>query len=254
MARQETANTLINRAALELGVGTDSDPVASSHEAFVQLTGLLNAVGQELVELRAWQVLRQEIDFTVDSGSALVALGDGVTVGPNGVYTLPDNFGYMIDQTGWDRTNDNPMGGPSSAQIWTAKVASAVTSTIYIDFRIAENKLYCYPTPLADSLNVTFEYINRYWVQASGESAPNADVISAGSDTVLFEPIMVVKMLKVKFLEAKGMDASAARLELDTLYNARSGRDEGAGILSAGGRRRYPFITACNAGDTGYGS
>ena len=72
---------------------------------------------------------------------------------------------------------------------------------------------------------------------------------------VVFEPILVVKYHKVKFLEAKGFDASAARLELDTMFNARTGRDTGAPILNAaGGGGGYPYLNSFrNVGDTGYG-
>jgi len=255
MARQETANTLINRTAVEVGVRAVSDPVSSSEEVFVQLTGLLTSVGQELCELRAWQVLRQVIDFTVDTASSATQLGDGVTVGDSGTYLLPADFCYMIDQTGWDKTNETPAGGPLSAQIWTYLGASAIGSpTLEIGFRQANNKLDVYPQPVPDGTNVSFEYISRNWVQQSGQTSANTDVISNGSDIVVFEPILVVKYLKVKFLEAKGFDASAARLELDTMFNARTGRDTGAPILNAGGRSGYPYINGYrNVGDTGYG-
>jgi len=38
--------------------------------------------------------------------------GDDISTG--GTYDLPADFNYMIDQTGWDRTNRVSIGGPLS--------------------------------------------------------------------------------------------------------------------------------------------
>lgn len=256
MARQETANALINRAALEMGIAQVADPVGSDEQAFIQLVGLLNAVGQELVELHPWQTLRQVVDFTTATASSDTQLGDGVTVGLSGVYDLPDDFSYMIDQTHWDRTNSLPVGGPLSAQAWTyLEGRDLAGTTIYADFRLAENKMELFPQPAADGLRVTFEYISRNWVRSAASSTPNQDVVNVGSDIVLYEPVLVVKFLKVKFLEAKGLPSQAARIELDTIFHGRTGKDEGAPILNAAGTTSsFPYINPYrNVGDTGFG-
>ncbi len=244
MARQETANTIINRVALEVGLSPVSDPVADSDDAFIQLTGLLNAAGQELVELRPWQVLRNEFEFTTDSAA------------DSGVYTLPADFSYMIPQAHWDQTSNVPIGGPLSAQSWAYMEGRGLaSSTIYMNFRLAENKLEIYPQPPPDALAVRFEYISRYWVTESGQSAPNTDAVDAGTDTIVYEPILIQKFLKVKFLEAKGLDASAARLEFENMFLSRSGKDEGSPILSASRTRgRTPYLNSYNTLDTGFGS
>lgn len=244
MARQETANTIINRTALEVGLSTVTDPVADADPAFKQLTGLLTAAGQELVELHEWQVLRQEHEFTT------VAATD------TGIYTLPADFSYMINQSGWDQTNNVPIGGPLSSQGWSYVEGRGLTaSTIYASFRLAENKLEIYPQPPPDALDIRFEYISRYWITQAGEAAPNADSVVIGTDVVLYEPILVIKFLKVKFLEAKGFDARAARLEFETIFNSRTGKDEGGGILSASGSSRgYPYLDPYRSvADTNYG-
>jgi len=90
MARQQTANDIINRAALEVGLTPVADPAGSVAEEFVQLKGLLTAAGQELVELHPWQFLTGLFEFTTEESDS-------------GDYDLPDDFAYMIDQTGWDR-------------------------------------------------------------------------------------------------------------------------------------------------------
>lgn len=245
MPRQETASTIINRVAVEVGLSSDSDPVGSSDQNFIQLTSLLNAAGMELLELHPWQVLRNVTTFTTDADV------------DTGVYDLADDFGYIIPQTMWDRTNDVPVEGPMSAQDWAELDGlSTASSTIYAKFRLVDNKLELYPQPPPDALAIRYEYISRWWVQESGESAGNTDVVDANGDTILLDPLLVIKFLKVKWLEAKGFNASAARLEFENIFLSRTGRDESAGILNCGsGGRGVPLLNAWrNVGDTGYGS
>ncbi len=245
MARQEIANNIINRVALEVGLTPVQDPVAEVDPAFQQLAGLLTAAGQELVELHEWQMLRQEFAFTT------------VVPSDTGTYDLPDDYSYMINQAGWDQTNNVPITGPLSPQDWSYLVGrDLVSQTIYAAFRIVENKLELFPQPPPNGIAIRFEYISRYWVQQAGESDPDEDTIQIGTDVVLYEPILIIKFLKVKFLEAKGFDASAARLEFETIFNSRTGKDMGAPILSAASTTRtFPYLNPYrNVGDTNYGS
>jgi hypothetical protein len=45
---------------------------------------------------------------------------------------------------------------------------------------------------------------------------------------------MMIKMVKMKWLQAKGLDSSAAQLEFDTLLMTELGKDRGAPKLNAG--------------------
>ena len=150
---------------------------------------------------------------------------------------------------------DTPLRGPNSPQVWTYLSGSdLVSSTIYAHFRLVENKLELYPQPPPDGLDINFEYISRYWCRATGSSTLDQDEIILGSDVVAYEPVLIIKFLKAKFLEAKGFDATAARIEFENIFYGRSGKDTGAPILRAGGRMRYPYLNHGNIGDTGFGS
>jgi hypothetical protein len=241
MARVYTATQIINRAALEVGLEPVADPVGSSDANFVQLTGLLSSAGQEMVELWPWEVLVQDFALTTADTDS-------------GVYPLPDDFSFMIDQTGWDRSNNVAVGGPLSAQDWTyLKGRDLVSQTIYASFRLIKGEFNIFPFPPPNGLEISFEYISRNWVRE-----PNGlrkDEIQLGTDEVLYEPILIIKFLKAKWLEAKGFDSSSARLEFDTLFGSRTGKDTGAEIISAGRNRRgYPYLSPLyNTPDTGFG-
>lgn len=241
MARFATANTIINRAAVECGLLKDTDPVGSLDESFVQMTELLTACGQELVELHPWEILKSPFSLTT-------------AVGDTGDYDLPDDFSYMIDQTGWDRNNDVPVFGPLSSQDWAyLEGRNLVSQSIYASFRLAANQFSLFPQPPPADLEVNFEYLSRNWVETP--TSLRADLIENGSDIVLYEPILIVKFLVLKFKSAKGFPIEAAVMEFENMFNSRTGKDTGAPIISASNSRWiFPYIQPYrNTGDTGYG-
>ena len=241
MARFYSANDIINRAALEAGLVPVSDPVGSGDESFVQLSGLLNSAGQEMIELHPWQGLRKKYSFTTQAGDT-------------GAYDLPSDFSYMVDQTGWNRSANLPLGGPLSAQTWSyLDGLDLLESPIYALFQLMENKFQLFPQPPPVGIEIAFQYQSRDWVltQSTGITG---EIVTQGSDTVMYEPILIIKLLLAKFLSAKGFDSSAARLEFDTLFQSRTGKDKGADVLNAGNcGRGYPLINMQNAPWTGYG-
>jgi hypothetical protein len=103
-------------------------------------------------------------------------------------------------------------------------------------------------------MDINFEYISRNWVTDNAGNNPN-DMVRVGSDLVQYEPILIIKFLKAMWLEAKGFDSTAARTEFGHMFDSRTGRDEGAPILNAGGNiRGFPYIsTRWNLPDTNYG-
>jgi len=243
MPRFNSAADIINNTAVEVGLGTTVDPVGSSDDKFQQLVGLLNTAGQELVEMYEWETLVKRIDFTtqeLDSGD----------------YDLPDDFSHLINQTGWDRTNSVPMGGPLSAQDWTYLIGrDLVGSTIYASFRLVDNKLSLFPQPPPEGINVTFEYISRNWVANQSVPTERYDTIQTNSDVVLYNPVLIRKFLKVKWLDSKGLPSEAARMQFENMLFSNQSHDKGSRILNTNGPRRgYPYLDSrYSTPDTYYG-
>lgn len=241
MARFFTANDIINRAALECGITPTASPFTSTDETFVQLSGLLNSAGQEMVELHPWQGLRKKLTFTTADGDS-------------GIYDLPDDFSYMIDQTGWNKSSRLPIGGPLSAQVWAyLDGLDVLDQPLYITFQIEENRLNLWPQPPPAGIEIAFQYQSRNWSK-NPSTEITSDTVIQGSDLVVYEPILIIKMLKAMFLSAKGFDAGPARLEFETMFLSRTGKDSGAPVLSASsGAMAVPLLSANNAPWTGYG-
>lgn len=243
MARLSIANDIINRVAVEVGLLKVSDPLSSVDETFIQLSELLNAAGQELVELWPWQILVKPFQVVTQDTDT-------------GTYDLPDDFSYMIDQTGWEHSSRVAIGGPLSAQDWTYLAGrDLISQSIYASFRLVDNKFDIYPQdPVPAGLDINFEYISRNWVQEQG-TGDRKDLVTVGSDVVMYEPILIIKFLKVKWLQTKGFDTTAAVTELENVWGSRTGKDAGASILSASNNSRgFPYLHPYyNTSDTGYG-
>lgn len=244
MARQETAGTIINRAAREMALTSAdvSDPFSTTNEAMSTLAGLLNAAGQELATLFEWQTITEEFTFNTTSD---------VT---DQYVDLPDDFDRFIEQTGWDLNNDVPLIGPLSAQQWAyLQGRDLAANTIYVAYRQNSDKMQIYPDPPPSNHDISIRYISRNWAQQS--DGTRIDFCTTNSDIVRLDPLLMQKFVKVKYLEAKNLPSQAAALQFENMLNARTGSDKGAQVLSAAGQIGYfPYINPLlNTPDTGFG-
>jgi hypothetical protein len=239
-----TANDILNRVAAEVGLDTNTDPWASGKQEFNQMAVLLNIAGEELSQLFQWEFLMQEHQITTlatDSGD----------------YDLPSDFLYMINQTGWERSENVPLFGPLSPQDWQYLLGrDLVSQTIYASFRIQQGEFTIFPQPPPNGLDIHFEYISRNWViNSSAKLGATQDSVKTGADTPLFDRTLISRALKVKFLEAKGLDSTKAQADLNQSFDLLTAHDKGAGIMSAGSRRRgFPYLSMYgNTPDSGFG-
>ena len=246
MARFSTASNILNQVAVECGLSPETDPYSSTNDAFIQLQYLLNTAGIELVMYNEWQALIKEYNFTTDTATY-----------PDGEYALPSDYAYMIDQTGWNRSQDVPIGGPFTAQDWAYATGRGLNgSTIYASFRVWENLLQFFPEPPQDAQDISFQYMGRNWIAVTGSTDPTKDAVTVGTDVVLFEPILIQRYLKTKFLDVKGFDTTSSQADFDQIYKILTGKDTGARIVNAGNAGRgYPYLDNYrNTPDTNFGS
>lgn len=242
MARYETAAQAITQAALECGLSAGADPYSNSDQAIQQIVGLLNSCGRELLQMREWQRMIVSYSFTVVGGDT-------------GFYNLPADYDRHIDQTDWNPTNRLPLGGPLTAQDYTYLLATNLaSSTIYISFREKDGQFVVLPQPPPTGQVITFEYISRYWVAtAAAPTVLAKDAPTASDDILLYDPILIQKLLKLRFLEAKKFDTTAASQQFENALMARGGQDKSAPVLSAARSRGFPYLDDRNVPETGYG-
>ena len=254
MARFQSIGTIINRVAVGMGLDAVNDPFASDDPSFVQLRTIANECGDDLVmtEGPPWQQLERNHTFTTAGGDS-------------GVYDLPADFAYMIDQTGWQKASPGPAAypllGPGSSQWWSYLQATELFSvTLFAWFRIAVGKFELWPQPPPIGVPVAFKYIAREWVQDGTSTPPTVvykDNVSQQSDIVLFEPILFIKKLRLAFLTAKGFDTTKAEDAFKLALDSMGGKDKSAPVLSLNGplQGQTRFLdTLTNVPETGVGS
>lgn len=243
--RLSTVNDIVNQVAVEVGLSPTTDVFSTNDVAFEQLRYLLQSSLKELLELHPWQILTRSFSYTTVQGET-------------GKIPLPVDFAYMIPQTGWEQNSNVPLVGPLSPQDWTyLQGRDLVGSTIYASFRLNENQLWIFPqNPAPADLKITFEYISLNLIQRSGIlPIEYTDQVEAPADIPLFPPHLIQRLLKAKFLEAKGFDSQKAQDAFWQSFNSWVGRDNSAPILNAGRAwRGYNYLNGFyNTPDSRFG-
>lgn len=243
------AAEILNRVAAEVGIAPILAPLASTDPFFIQLRYLLNTAGEELMQAYPWELLNREHQITTAAGD-------------DGAYDMPDDFGYILNQTEWDKTNNNPLGGPLSPQDWTyLQGRDLASNTLYASFRIAQGKFNIFPAP-PDApnpsyvgLDLNFEYVTKDWVWNGSTVDPEyTDEVISASDVPLFNKTLITRALKVKYLESGGFDTTKAQGDYNQIFAFLIGTDKGAPILNAGRNRNgIPLLSNWNTPDTGFG-
>ena len=244
----DVAGNLVNQALVEVGLSDVADPFASTDANVKQMCWLLKSLGKKLVHPRMgppWSYLRKEHSFTTVAGQAK--------------YCLPQDFHNMIDQTGWNRTNRLPLGGPLSPQEWQFLKARLVGVVFTVLFRPMERAIWIYPdTNTPAGYEIAFEYCSGWWVSTAADpNATSKDTVDASTEYVWFDPLLVVAGLKLDFLKAKGFDTTSAQQDFTAILDSGMNQDAPSKKLSL---NRYgilgfdPLIGQQSIPVTGFGT
>lgn len=245
MPTWDTAGNIIRDAAVELGLLPGSyadDPYSATNDNTLLLVRLLKSLGQELIGEHEWGQLRREWEFLTGTGG--------------NEYALPDGFDRMVNQTAWDLTSQNPLGGPVSAQHRQLIKARSSTGVVLVPFHVTNNALILEPAS-PDGHTVRYEYVTEFWVAAAGSADTSKAAPTLQTDELWFSRQLLVKGLKFRFLEARGFDTTASGAAYARELNRAIGSSEPSPVLrldGGSGHSEEPLISERNVPDTGYGS
>ncbi len=223
--------TLIQDAADTIGLPRPTSVIGSTDTQVRQLLALANREGRLLSRRTRWEALMREATITTVA-----------TESQGEVATLLPGYRFIQNDTGWNRSAQEPLGGPLTPQEWQGLKAFTVTGPYY-DYRIRGGELLFIPVPPAGD-DVRIEYLSDYWCQSSGGT--DQSKWTADEDVgVLDEEIMQFGVVW-RFLRMKGMDYAEEFRDYETMVSDAIAADGSKRILHAdrADTERYPNARA----------
>jgi len=228
---QLTALQIIQQAALELGLNKPNEVAASLENTGQQMLALLNAAGADLMFMHPWQEITAIHVFQTNAAQA--------------AYAFPSDMNYIVDGTFWNRTNDEPLIGPVTSQEWAALTSGADSLTPHEVFRFLGGSVLIFPTPTA-VLDIAFEYVSANWVESGLNIGTYKSTITADTDIPRLNSNLLIKALKVKMWNAKGLDTTALLAEFNLVFESLLGKNKGARVLSLAARASSGYLSMRN--------
>lgn len=230
-----TALQVARQAAMELGLQAPNELVTSQEATNIQLLGLLQAAGNELVMVFDWEFLTKTHVITSVAGQ--------------GQYPAPTDYGRMLNQTLWDYGNRRPAYGPVSPQGWQVLTNALISVGPFARYRIARGKTEFLPVPGQDGHIFDYQYISNGWVQDWQNPTVEKNFITNDNDVITFDFWLMVKFLKLKMWQAKGLDISAYLSDFTRVLDAMTGQDHGGPVLGLANSFKTPWLTMYNVPD-----
>lgn len=235
------AKTILNRAAVQCGLAARVDPFDGIDSNFVQLVEFLNTLGDELNNKHDWtQSIKENTILTVGNASS---------------YDLPSDFHEFTDQSGWNRSTRLPMLGPITGQETQFLKSRLSGVLINVAFRIEGNAII-FPIIPPNGLTLVWEYISDAWIAVPPSTTANASASTAGTDIVLYDPLLMIRGVRLGWLQAKGFDTTTAQRDFDLQLEHAIGRNVGARSLNmdGGGLGKDRLVDELNIPITQYGT
>jgi hypothetical protein len=159
--------TICQAVAVKFGLPSPAIAASSTDQNIAQIVAFINEDGQELAARYSWQALRNEGSFntvaTESQGSILTIAGA--------------DFGWMVNETFWNRTQRRPVFGPKSPFEWQ-QLKAQFSQGPWIQWIMRGNNILFLPIP-AGGQTCYLEWMTKFWCTDStgvtGRAAMTAD-------------------------------------------------------------------------------
>lgn len=233
----------IKQIARMVGHPIPADPAGSSDPAVLQMGAAINVGLGELVAMHEWQ------DLTKQGTTSVIQDAPGQK---EKSFPLPEDYHRLVSQTEWSSGSMLPAFGPISSQAWISYVVRNYAMQLTLYWQIRNDKIW-FLNPPAAAVNFEFMYISNAQVVDADDSTLLKNIAEKNGDKFLLDGFVVALFGRLKYLEWKGFDASAAARDFWTAYGSRTGSDKGAPVLSLSRTYGTPLIGHHSLPDTGYG-
>ena len=190
---------------------TPSEIVGNADQTAKLLLALAKRELRELTKpANPWQVLRVTHTFTSDASET---------------YDLPSDFGRIVDDTAWDRSEDEPMLGPVDPVTWNAWQSSDAVLVTRLAWRIIGDKFVLYPATDTGT-DIAYEYVKNTPVLAT-DGTTYRTTFAADTDTCLIDEDVVSSGVLWRFLRSMGQPYDEEWNEYKGLLAAALAKDGG---------------------------
>lgn len=203
--------------------------------------------------------INQDTFVTAATGSTVtinqVAATSGTTVSltfSQVLFPFPSGFDRLIDRTDWDKGKHWEMLGPKTPQEWEWLKSGYISTGPRIRYRQFGNVFAIWP-PLGATELLSYEYVSKFWIVAANGTAPTKQLFTVDTDTTIFPDPLMRATIKLKYLEAKGLDTTAAFRDWEAQRDIAIADDAGSATLSLNPRPGEILIGWRNIPDSRYG-
>lgn len=193
---------------------------------------------------------------TVTLNQAATADGTAVTLTFSQVlFAPPTGFDRQIDRTHWDKSKHWEMLGPETPQQREWLRSGYISTGPRIRYWYMGGYFQIWP-PLGSTESLAFEYASKYWVLATSPTtlAPTKQAFTVDTDTCIFPDSLMRSMIRLKYLEAKGLDTTAALRDFTMQKDLAKANDAGSPTLSMSPRVSEILIGWENIPDSTFGT
>jgi hypothetical protein len=186
LQKQQTILYEVQQACIQLNLAPPEEVYASTDDTALLMGSVANLAGIMCNDAYDWQMMRAQ--FT--------CVGDSVET----QFDLPDHIARFVDQTGWSLAIRRPVVILNPQQ-WAA-ISSWLSQSFYMNpaCRIMNDMVEFISAPASgDSIN--FEYIRSDWVIDGLDPLERKDLLTLDSDVPMFDWLLMVLAIKVKYCE-----------------------------------------------------
>jgi hypothetical protein len=189
---------------------------------------------------------------TAVMSQAATASGSLVTLNfSQGLFALPSDFDRQIDRTHWDKSKRWEMLGPETPQQAEWLRSSYISTGPRIRYFYQGGYFQIWPALGAEE-TLVYDYYSKYWIYAAAGTATTKQLYTVDTDTSIFPDALMRAMIKLKYLEAKGMDTTAALRLFNSQVDLAKSNDSGSPTLAMAPTPVGVLITSNQVPDSGY--
>lgn len=212
--------TIVQDVADRVGLARPTSVIGSADSQIRGLLALVQQEGKDLASRFNWQALTKEKTFTATATAAQAGV-------------IPSDYDRFVNGSMWNRTRDNYLFGPISAQDWQA-IQANIAPNISESFRLRGDSLLITPTPTAGDA-YAFEYLSTWWVGTAASSSPSLSAFTADNDISYLNEELLTLGLLWRFQKARGLDYGESMQSYEIAIKRAFDRDGGTPVLVMGG-------------------